>query len=381
MADVELFDFGNGGDRADIGDREAVAGMNGEPKAGAQCRRLRQRAQGRGVAGVVRIGAGMELDRHSAGVMRGAHHALVGIDEEAGADAGGVKSRDAGGHSLRVAEDVQSALGGDLGSLFRNETDLMRHQRDRDVDHLLGERHFQIEDGANRPGESLDVVVLDVAAVFAQVRGDAIGAGVFTQTCRFHRIGFTAAPRLPHGGDVVHVDVKPQSLHRLSVCLLLAFPRPVMVRRTGARVKKLAIAALLVMAVAGCRGRMGTGTTRAGGANSPREAIERFLGTAKAQDYEGMGLIFGSAKGPARATIQKAELQQREFIFMRCMRHDRYQIGGETQTATGDRVLGVQLWLKDLTASSNFTVVEGPNGRWYVQEFQPDPLQPICTSL
>ena len=144
--------------------------------------------------------------------------------------------------------------------------------------------------------------------------------------------------------------------------------------------KKLAIATLLVLA--GCRGQSaGSGPARQGGANSPREAIERFLGTAKTQDYDGMGLVFGTKRGAARGTIAKAELEKREFIFMRCLRHDRFQIGGETPRPTGERTMGVQLWFKDLTASSNFTVVEGPGGRWYVQDFKIDDLQTICTSL
>jgi hypothetical protein len=145
-------------------------------------------------------------------------------------------------------------------------------------------------------------------------------------------------------------------------------------------VKKLAIVALLV--VAGCRGQIaGSVPATSGGANSPREAIERFLSTAKSQDYDAMGLVFGSAEGPARATIAKAELEKREFIFMRCMRHDRFLIGSETATPVGERVIGAQLWFKDLTASTNFTVVEGPSRRWYVKEFKLDDLQTICTSI
>ena len=144
--------------------------------------------------------------------------------------------------------------------------------------------------------------------------------------------------------------------------------------------KKLAIAALLV--VAGCRGQSaGSGPARQGGANSPREAIERFLGTAKAQDYDGMGLVFGTNRGAARGTIAKAELEKREFIFMRCLRHDRFLVGGETPRPTGERTMSVQLWFKALTASSNFTVVEGPAGRWYVLDFKIDDVQSICTSL
>jgi hypothetical protein len=145
-------------------------------------------------------------------------------------------------------------------------------------------------------------------------------------------------------------------------------------------VKKLAIATLLV--VAGCRGHTAaSGPARQGGANSPRDAIERFMSTAKAQDYDGMGLVFGDNRGPARGSIAKVDLEKREFIFMRCLRHDRFQIGGETATPTGTRVLAAQIWFKDLTASTNFTVVEGPSGRWYVKEFKIDDVQPICTSL
>ncbi len=151
-----------------------------------------------------------------------------------------------------------------------------------------------------------------------------------------------------------------------------------MVRRTGVCVKKLAIAALLV--VAACRPTTTAGP-RAGGANSPRDAVERFLATAKSQDYDGMGLVFGSKAGPARSTIGKVELQKREFIFMRCFRHDRFDIGTETGKPTGERVLGTQIWFKDLTASTSFTLVQGPNERWYVEQFEPDPLQRICAAI
>jgi len=152
-----------------------------------------------------------------------------------------------------------------------------------------------------------------------------------------------------------------------------------MVPRTGARVKKLAIAVLLVLVA--CRGPLGRGGPNAGGAGTPKEAIERFLSAAKAQDYDAMGLIFGSADGPARATIPKADLEKRQFIMMRCLRHDRYTVGTETPTPTGERMAPVQFVYRDLTLTSNFAVVQGPNGRWYVKQFDPDALQSICTSL
>jgi len=156
-------------------------------------------------------------------------------------------------------------------------------------------------------------------------------------------------------------------------------------------VKKLAIG--LLLGVAGCRGpSTDMAPSRIGGAGSPREAIERFIGAAKAQDYDAMSLAFGTADGPARTSPPKSltraqrkrwpeDLKKREFIFMRCLRNDRFQVGGETSTPTGTKVSGVQLWLKDLTISTTFTVVEGPNGRWFVQDLKLDDLQPICTSI
>ena len=53
-----------------------------------------------------------------------------------------------------------------------------------------------------------DVVVDDVAAILAQMRGDAVGAGGDRDLGRLHRIGMPAAARVAHGGDVVDVDAE-----------------------------------------------------------------------------------------------------------------------------------------------------------------------------
>src|SRR5690242_4797424 len=127
-----------------------------------------------------------------------------------------------------------------------------------------------------------------------------------------------------------------------------------MVRRTGARVKKLAI--VVVVVLAGCH-QAGIGPKTAGGAPTPREAVDRFIGAAKAQDYDGMSLVFGDKRGPARATTPKAELEKRLFVMMRCLRNDRIQIGAESPTPLGERYIPVQFTLRDLTASSNFVVM------------------------
>ena len=64
--------------------------------------------------------------------------------------------------------------------------------------------------GKSLPG--VDVAILDVPAVFAQVNGDAVGAAERCENGRRDRVRFMRAPRLPHGRHVV--DVHTQAYHR-----------------------------------------------------------------------------------------------------------------------------------------------------------------------
>ena len=59
-----------------------------------------------------------------------------------------------------------------------------------------------------RPQQA-QVALLDVAAVLAQVDGDAVGAAEQGQHRRRHGVGFVRPPRLPQRGDVVDVDAEP----------------------------------------------------------------------------------------------------------------------------------------------------------------------------
>jgi hypothetical protein len=49
-----------------------------------------------------------------------------------------------------------------------------------------------------------------MAAVLAQMRGDAVGAGLDRDLRRAHRIGPLPAPSITQGGDVVDIDAKTQ---------------------------------------------------------------------------------------------------------------------------------------------------------------------------
>ena len=83
--------------------------------------------------------------------------------------------------------------------------------RKRDRQHLLGRRHLEVQRQVDLGHQPVDVAVGDVAAVLAQVRGDAVGAASAARMRRAHRIGMIAAARVPDGRDVVDVDAEAEA--------------------------------------------------------------------------------------------------------------------------------------------------------------------------
>lgn len=153
--------------------------------------------------------------------------------------------------------------------------------------------------------------------------------------------------------------------------------------------KKLAIVVLLVFA--GCRRQVQVTSTptatpppnaNATGAATAREAVQLFLATAKAQDLQAMSNIWGSAAGPARTggVMSAADLEQRQIVLMKCLRHDSYTILSEAPAKGGERVFSVELRKGTLMPKANFTATPGPESRWYLREFQLEALNQICSS-
>ena len=143
--------------------------------------------------------------------------------------------------------------------------------------------------------------------------------------------------------------------------------------------KKLAIVLLLV--AAGCRRTVVVGpatTLNDPGAPTPREAVDRFMAAASAQDLQAMSLIWGTPAGPTISTMDKDERDKREIIMMCYLKHNRYQIVGEAPGPDGDRVFAMEVTFKDLTRPTSFKATRGPSNRWYVREFDMNALRDIC---
>ena len=144
----------------------------------------------------------------------------IGLDEEADADARGLEPADGRLELAEGAGGVEAALGGDLAPVLRDEADILGKDAQGDGEDLGGVAHFEVELGDDALAQPEDVAILDVAAVGAQVDGDAAGAGPLANAggggevrLDVVRLGHGGVTGLPQGGDVVDIDAEFQAWH------------------------------------------------------------------------------------------------------------------------------------------------------------------------
>ena len=155
-----------------------------------------------------RVGVRVELDAAREAGERGecVDAFRVGVDEQRNLDAGGAQALGAGHQTGEVGDDIEPALRGELFRPLGHQGHLVRARAAGDGDHLVARRHLEVQLAAHRSAQALEVAVLDVPPVAAQVNGDAGGTGGLGDRGRLDRIRIVAAPRLAQGGDMVDVD-------------------------------------------------------------------------------------------------------------------------------------------------------------------------------
>ena len=97
---------------------------------------------------------------------------------------------------------------------LRHDAGGMRARLERDLDHLARRRHLEIERLGQLRLQPRDIVVADVAAILAQMRRDAVGAGRDREQRGLHRIGMAPAARVADGRDVIDVDAEAEGACR-----------------------------------------------------------------------------------------------------------------------------------------------------------------------
>jgi hypothetical protein len=207
-----------------------------------------------------------------------------------------------------------------------------------------------------------------VTAVFAEMRGDTVGASRLTDSRRLDRTRLIPTARLPQCRDMVDVDAEA-----LVSCSHLSRPLGSLYI-VEKRVKKLLLALLVLSACS----RATTATTTDVGGSTPRMAVEQFLAAVRAQDLQGMSVVFGTSHGPSRDNMDREQLDKRLIILQCYFYHDKFRILGENPGEGGHRVFNVELTRGRLTRTPRFYTIEGPNGRWFVDNMEIAAVREFC---
>src|SRR5438270_2818541 len=212
MADVELGYVRDRGDRDHIVEGEAMPRVRFNAVLHRERRRVGNPFQLRGALLALHMGvtAGVELDDWSAQTQRRIDLSLRRLDEQADADSGSRELLDEIGKVIVLPGGIETALGGALLAPLRDDARRMRSMPQRDLEHFLGCSHFQVQRQINLGHQPVDVAIRDVPPVLAQVRRDAVRAGLRGQDGRPHRVGMIAAARVPDRRYVVNVDAEAQ---------------------------------------------------------------------------------------------------------------------------------------------------------------------------
>ena len=114
------------------------------------------------------------------------------------------------------------------------------------------------------------------------------------------------------------------------------------------------------------------------GAAAPRLAVEQFLAAAHAGDLQAMSAVFGTSKGAARDNMDRGELEKRQIILQCFFNADKYRIVSEAAGSDGHRIVRVELTKGNLVRQPNFFVIQGPGGRWYVDNMEIAVVRDFC---
>jgi hypothetical protein len=146
-------------------------------------------------------------------------------------------------------------------------------------------------------------------------------------------------------------------------------------------VKKLTTV-LLVVLTACHNGTSAPSGLPTGGA-TPEAALNAYMAAVKARDLQAMSAAWGSAKGPARETMERVQMEKSETIVMGLFCDEEFRILRKNAGDGGREILNVELKRGTKMMTVNFTTIPGPAKRWYVEDVDlksdiPQRLQNMC---
>ena len=108
-------------------------------------------------------------------------------------------------HRVRVLHHIQATFSGQLARPLRYERHLVGTDFQGDTRHFVGHGHLDVQLRADAVAKRVEVCVLDVTAVRAQMDGDAIGARSLGDQRGGKRVRLLRLPRLSNRRDVIDV--------------------------------------------------------------------------------------------------------------------------------------------------------------------------------
>jgi hypothetical protein len=152
------------------------------------------------------------------------------------------------------------------------------------------------------------------------------------------------------------------------------------------RVRKIVGSALVVVATlvlpacrsAGPAPQSTTASPVGPGAGTPSGAIEGFLQAASANDPNAMARLFGTAGGPITERERGEAVEKRMRALACYLTHDGSRIVDNLPGVGAGRAVTVELKQRELTRRTRFSVVPGPGGRWFVEQFDINALSDFC---
>src|SRR5207248_1968514 len=150
----------------------------------------------------------------------------IWFDKKRDADAGALQAGNGRGQGGGCRLKVQAALGRQLLSFLRDQARPGGFDALGDRNDLRRRRHLQIERYGKGPSQKENILVLDVAAILAQVDGDPVRAAINGGERRLKEIRKSFLAGLAEGGDVVDVDAKSRHSANAPPCARTSrFPR------------------------------------------------------------------------------------------------------------------------------------------------------------
>ena len=131
---------------------------------------------------------------------------------------------------------------------------------------------------------------------------------------------------------------------------------------------------MLAVAGSSCKTVVVHDTSQTGG-KTPREAVDRFLAGARAQDLQAIGAVFGNDHGPMRDQSDRTIIERQLLIQLQCARHDKAVVSEPIRGEGSRQAFMVEMTQGTNAASVKFTTIKGPSDRWYLLSFDISTLQ------